>query len=80
MIIPRKKTGINFIAYELIAVVLWKIEEHKLNTTYEKLIRDTSKIYEVELTSKKTKIHRWTHVTKEVEKTLKPFNVMSLQT
>ncbi len=71
---------INFIAYELIAAVLWKIETHKLNTTYEKLMRDASKIYEVEMTSKKTKIHRWTHVTKEVEKTLKPFNVLSLQT
>jgi transposase len=71
---------INFIAYELIAAVLWKIEKHKLNTTYEKLIQEAAKIYEVELTSKKSKIHRWTHVTKEVEKTLKPFNVLSLQT
>ena len=71
---------INFIAYELIAAVLWKIEKYKLDTTYEKLIQEVSKIYEVELTSKKTKIHRWTHVTKEVEKTLKPFNISSLET
>jgi len=40
---------INFIAYELIAAVLWEIEKHKLNTTYKKLVRGASKIYEVEM-------------------------------
>ena len=31
-----------------------------------------SKIYEVEFTSKNSKIHRWTHISKDIEKMFKP--------
>lgn len=70
---------VNFISYELIAAVLWKIEKHKIGVSYEELIEEASKIYEVELTSKDKKIYRWTHISKDIEKMIKPFNIVSLQ-
>lgn len=71
---------INFISYELIAAILWKIEKHQLSLSYKELIEEASKIHEVEFTSKNTKIYRWTHISKDTEKILKPFNIQSLQT
>ena len=71
---------VNFISYELIAAILWKIEKHKIGVSYEELIEEASKIYEVEFTSKDSKIYRWTHISKDVEKMFKPFNIVSLQT
>ncbi len=70
---------INFISYELIAAVLWKIEKHKIDMSYGDLMECVSKIYEVELISKNSKIYRWNHISKDTEKILKPFNVLSLQ-
>ena len=72
-------TVVNFISYELIAAILWKIEKHKIGVSYEELIEEASKIYEVELTSKDKKIYRWTHISKDIEKMIKPFNIVSLQ-
>jgi len=71
---------INFISYELIAAILWKIKKHQLNVSYKELIEETSKIHEVEFTSKNSKIYKWTHISKDTEKLLKPFNIQSLQT
>jgi len=71
---------INFIAYELIAAILWKIEKYQIGISYEDLIDEASKIYEVEFTSKNSKIHRWTHISKDIEKMFKPFEIVSLRT
>jgi transposase len=71
---------VNFISYELIAAILWKIEKHKIGVSYDELIEEASKIYEVEFTSKDSKIYRWTHISKDIEKMLKPFDVKSLRT
>lgn len=71
---------INFIAYELIAAILWKIEKYQIGISYENLIDEASKIYEVEFTSKNSKIHKWTHISKDIEKLFKPFDIISLRT
>ena len=71
---------VNFISYELIAAVLWEIEKYKIGVSYEELIEEASKIYEVEFTSKDSKIYRWTDISKNIEKIFKPFNIVSLQT
>ena len=70
---------INFIAYELIAAVLWKIEKHKIDLSYEDLMEQVSKMYEIELTSKGSKVYQWTHFSKDTEKILKSFDILSLQ-
>ena len=44
------------------------------------LIEEASKIYEVEFTSKDSKIYRWTHISKDIEKMFKPFDIVTLQT
>ncbi len=46
---------INFIAYELIAAILWKIMKHQLKISYEDLMSEASRVYEVEFTSKNRK-------------------------
>jgi transposase len=71
---------VNFIAYELIAAVLWKLRQHKYEINFEELMHEADKIYEVEMTSKGEKIHRWTHMTKNVEKLFKPYGIITLQT
>jgi hypothetical protein len=38
-----------------------------------------SKIFEVEFTSKGSKLYRWTHISKEDEKLFKPFNILSVR-
>ena len=43
------------------------------------VIEEASKIYEVEFTSKDSKIYRWTHISKDIEKMLEPFDVESFQ-
>lgn len=70
---------VNFVSYELIAAILWKIRKHKIDISYDDLIEEASKIYEVEFSSKDSKIFRWTHISKDVEKIFKPFNISSLQ-
>ena len=71
---------VNFIAYELIAAVLWKLKKYKLDIGFENLMEEAEKIYEVEMTSKGEKVYRWTHMTKNVEKLFKPYNITKLQT
>jgi len=71
---------VNFIAYELIAGVLWKMREHEIDIGCESLMEEASKIYEVEMTSKGKKVHRWTHMSKEVKKLFKPYGVLDLKT
>jgi hypothetical protein len=46
---------------------------------YESLMEKASKIFEIELTSKGSKLYRWTHISKEDEKLFKPFNILSLR-
>jgi transposase len=70
---------VNFISYELIAAILWKIEKFNLGIGYESLMEKASKIYEVELSSKDSKLYRWTHISKEDEKLFKPFNILSVR-
>jgi transposase len=71
---------VNFIAYELIAGVLWKLKRYKYEINFEELMDEADKIYEVEMTSKGKKIYRWTHMTKNVEKLFKPYGIAELQT
>lgn len=71
---------VNFIAYELIAAILWKIRKHEIGIGYEDLIDEAANIYEVEFTSKNSKIHRWTHISKDIEKMFKPFGILYLRT
>lgn len=71
---------VNFIAYELIAAVLWKLKVNKLDIGFEDLMEEAEKIYEVEMTSKGEKIYRWTHMTKNIEKLFKPYGITDLQT
>jgi transposase len=70
---------VNFISYELIAAILWKIEKFNIGIGYESLMEKASKIFEVEFTSKGLKIYRWTHISKEDEKLFKPFNILSVR-
>lgn len=70
---------ISFIAYELIAAINWKINQNALGLSYDELMEEASKIYEVEFTSKNNKIHRWTHIKKDSERLFKPFNLFSLK-
>ncbi len=70
---------VNFISYELIAAILWKIEKFKIGMGYESLMERASKIYEVEFSSKGSKLYRWTHISKEDERLFKPFNIFSVR-
>ena len=58
----------NFVAYELIAGVLWKLWQYKSEINFEELMHEADKIYEIEMTSKGKKAYRWTHMTKDVKK------------
>lgn len=71
---------VDFISYELIAAVLWKINKYKLGVSYNELLDEASKIYEIEFTSKNSKIFRWTHITKNIDKMFKPFHILDLKT
>lgn len=71
---------VNFIAYELMAAIHWKIKNYGIDASYESLIEEASRICEVEFTSKGNKIHDWTHISAEAEKIIKPFNIMPLKT
>lgn len=71
---------VNFIAYELIAGVLWKINKHKLGISYDDFMEEADKLYEVELTSKNSKVYRWTYMSKEIERLFDPYNIISLRT
>jgi transposase len=70
---------VNFISYELIAAILWKIEKSNIGIGYESLMEKASKIFEIEFTSKGSKLYRWTHISKEDEKLFKPFNILSVR-
>ncbi len=71
---------VNFLAYELIAGVLWKLRTQKIEIGFEELMEEADKIYEIEMASKGKKIYRWTHMTKNIEKLFKPFGITTLQT
>ena len=71
---------VNFIAYEIMAAIMWKIDFHSMRISYEDLMDKLSGISEVVLVRKSNKIYRWTTVSQEMQKLLKPFDVMSLQT
>jgi hypothetical protein len=71
---------VNFIAYELIAAVLWKLKVNEFGVGFENLMDESEKIYEVELKSKGKKIYRWTHMTKDVKKLFEPYGIADLQT
>lgn len=71
---------VNFIAYELIAAVLWKLKVNELGIGFENLMEEAEKIYEVEMSSKGEKIYRWTHITEDVKKLFKPYGITELQT
>ena len=71
---------VNFIAYEIMAAVMWKIDFHGMRISYEDLMDKLSRISEVVLVRKGKRIYRWTTVSQETQKLLKPFDVMSLQT
>ncbi|MCL6090817.1 MAG: hypothetical protein M1393_07245 [Candidatus Thermoplasmatota archaeon] len=71
---------VNFIAYEIMAAIMWKIDFHSMRISYEDLMDKLSGISEVVLVRKGKRIYRWTTVSQEMQKLLKPFDVMSLQT
>ncbi len=70
---------VNFIAYEIIAAILWKIATNRIEISYEDLRGKLSGISEVVMIRKGSKIYRWTTVSQEMQKLLKPFNVLFLQ-
>ena len=70
---------VNFIAYELIAAVLWKLRVNNSDIGFEDLMEEGEKIYEIEMTSNGEKIYRWTHMTKNIEKLFKPYGIAELQ-
>jgi hypothetical protein len=47
---------------------------------FDSLMEEVSKIYEVEMTSKGRKVHRWTHMSNDVEKLFRPYGVLDLKT
>ena len=71
---------VNFIAYELIAAVLWKLNKYKLEVSFDELMDKADRIFEVEMTSKGEKVYRWTHMTDDVKKMFKPYHIIDLQT
>ena len=71
---------VNFIAYEIMAAVMWKIDFHNMRMSYEDLVDKLSGISEVVLVRKGRQIYRWTAVSQEIQKLIKPFDIMSLQT
>ncbi|EQB65826.1 MAG: Transposase [Thermoplasmatales archaeon E-plasma] len=71
---------VNFIAYEIMAAIMWKIDFHSMRISYEDLMDKLSAISEVVLVRKGKRIYRWTTVSQEMQKLLKPFDLMSLQT
>ena len=73
-------SAVNFIAYEIMAAVMWKIDFHNMRMSYEDLVDKLSGISEVVLVRKGRQIYRWTTVSWEIQKLIKPFDIMSLQT
>ena len=71
---------VNFIAYELIAAVLWKLRQYDNEISFEELMNEADKIYEVEMTSRGRTEYRWTHMTNKVKKIFDPYGIISLQT
>ena len=71
---------VNFIAYEIIAAVIWKIKSSNMGISYEDFMDKLSGISEVVLVRKDKRIYRWTTVSREMQKLLKPFDILSLQT
>ena len=71
---------VNFIACEIIAAVLWKLESINTGIGYEDFMNKLSEISEVVLIRKNKRIYRWTTVSQEMQKLLKPFDAQSLQT
>ena len=61
---------VNFIAYEIIAAILWKIETNRMGISYEDLMGKLSGISEVVLIRKGSKIYRWSTVSQEMQKLL----------
>ena len=73
-------SAVNFIAYEIMAAVMRKIDYHNMRISYEDLVDKLSGISEVVLVRKGRQIYRWTTVSWEIQKLIKPFDIMSLQT
>ena len=71
---------VNFIACEIIAGFMWKIETNRMGISYEDFMDKLAEINEVVLVRKGNKIYRWTSVSQEIQKLVKPFDIMSLQT
>ncbi len=71
---------VNFIDYELIAAVLWKLRQYDNEISFEELMNEADKKYEVEMTSRGRKEYRWTHMTNKVKKIFDPYGITSLQT
>ncbi len=71
---------VNFIAYYIIAAVMWKIDTGKIGISYEDLMDKLSEINEVVLVRRGNRMYRWTTVSQEMQRIVKPFGIMSLQT
>jgi len=72
-------TVVCFLAYEVIAGVLWKLLESNLKFGFKELVYKLRKLHEVELVSRKKTIFRWTHLTKKEEKLFAPFGITGLK-
>ena len=59
--------------------VLWKLRQNNNTVSYDELMTEADKIYEVQMTSKGQNIYRWTHMTKPVENLIKPYSITDLQ-
>lgn len=72
-------TVICFLAYEIIAGVLWKLRESNSKLSFRELVYRLRKLHEIELVSKKQTIFRWTHLTKKEEKLFEKFGITDLK-
>lgn len=67
-------------AYLLRAAASWTLREHNLNISIDELLDELQPLHEVEVKSGKTTVHRWTHVSKDLARLLRPFGIHKLET
>lgn len=69
---------INYLAYLLRAGAAWKIRENELGVSVDELIAHLEEIHEVVVLSGKERIARWTHVSEDARRLMKPFGIERL--
>jgi len=70
---------VNFLAYEILAGIKWKIRENNIGMSLLELLKEASKIHEVEFIYRNKSEFQWTHMTKKVRNLFKPFAIEGLK-